>query len=134
MSTMEEESKKEELKKYKTGRLFREGFKVSVITDLVTDQESDTFVARKHGLSSGFMSTLKKEELAKHGYFRILEQMKKDGKKGESGEDLASENAKLRKALELATLKVAALETLIDVAEDQLNIDIRKKSGTKQSK
>lgn len=131
---MEDESKKEELKKYKTGRLFREGFKVAVIADLVAGHESDTFVARKHGLSSGFMSALKKDELNKHGFFRILEQMKKDAKEVDSGQDLASENAKLKKALELATLKVAALETLIDVAEDQLNIDIRKKSGTKQSK
>jgi transposase-like protein len=29
-------------------------------------------------------------------------------------------------------LKVAALETMIDIAEKELNIDIRKKSGTKQ--
>jgi transposase-like protein len=29
-------------------------------------------------------------------------------------------------------LKIAALETMIDIAEKELNIDIRKKSGTKQ--
>lgn len=39
----------------------------------------------------------------------------------------------LKKALADAELKVAALNTLIDVAEEQLNINIRKKPGAKQS-
>lgn len=39
----------------------------------------------------------------------------------------------LQKALEEAELKIKALKTLIDVAEEQLKIDIRKKSGAKQS-
>ncbi|TYA57226.1 hypothetical protein [Formosa maritima] len=40
----------------------------------------------------------------------------------------------LEKALQEAELKIKALNTLIDVAEEQLKIDIRKKSGAKQSK
>lgn len=39
---------------------------------------------------------------------------------------------KLEKQLEDAQMKNAALETLIDVAEEQLKISIRKKSGPKQ--
>lgn len=39
----------------------------------------------------------------------------------------------LKKALEEAQLKVAAMETLITVAERELKIDIRKKSGARQS-
>ena len=39
----------------------------------------------------------------------------------------------LQKALEEAELKIKALNTLIDVAEEQLKIDIRKKSGARQS-
>lgn len=39
----------------------------------------------------------------------------------------------LKKALSEAQLKITALNTLIDVAEEQLNINIRKKSGAKQS-
>lgn len=45
----------------------------------------------------------------------------------------SSETAALEKALQEAELKIKALNTLIDVAEDQLKIDIRKKSGAKQS-
>ena len=40
----------------------------------------------------------------------------------------------LEKALQEAELKIKALNTMIDVAEEQLKIDIRKKSGAKQSK
>jgi len=38
----------------------------------------------------------------------------------------------LQQALEDAQLKIEALNIMIDVAEEQLKIDIRKKSGTKQ--
>lgn len=38
----------------------------------------------------------------------------------------------LEKALEDAKMKAIALNTLIDVAEDKLNINIRKKPGAKQ--
>ena len=44
-----------------------------------------------------------------------------------------SEKEALLQALKEAELKIKALNTLIDVAEDQLKIDIRKKSGAKQS-
>lgn len=43
-----------------------------------------------------------------------------------------TEKEALQKALQQAELKIKALNTLIDVAEDQLKIDIRKKPGAKQ--
>ena len=39
----------------------------------------------------------------------------------------------LQQALAEAQLKIKALDTMIDIAEEQLKIDIRKKSGAKQS-
>jgi len=60
--------------------------------------------------------------------------MKKKDKPDKSAQELAAENEELRKALELSVMKVAALETLIDVVDNQLNINIRKKGGSKQSK
>ncbi|MBB5441409.1 transposase [Pedobacter sp. AK017] len=44
-----------------------------------------------------------------------------------------SELKALRKALEQEVLKNKALNTMIDIAEQQLKIDIRKKSGARQS-
>jgi transposase-like protein len=49
-------------------------------------------------------------------------------------EAISSEDAAaLKKALEEAELKIKALNTLIDVAEEQFKIAIRKKPGAKQS-
>ena len=39
----------------------------------------------------------------------------------------------LQKALDEANLKIKVLDTMIDIAEEQLKIDIRKKSGAKRS-
>lgn len=43
------------------------------------------------------------------------------------------EKEALKKALAEAQLKISALNTLIDVAEDQFKIKIRKKAGARQS-
>lgn len=48
-------------------------------------------------------------------------------------EETTSQIAVLQKALQEAELKIKALNTLIDVADEQLKIDIRKKSGARQS-
>jgi transposase-like protein len=45
-----------------------------------------------------------------------------------------AEKEALKKALEEAQMKISALNTLIDVAEDQFKIAIRKKAGARQSK
>ena len=45
---------------------------------------------------------------------------------------LESEIAKLKADLKAERLKVQAYSTMIDVAEEQLGIDIRKKAGAKQ--
>jgi hypothetical protein len=70
--------------------------------------------------------TREKEELR-----RISTLMEKNEARSEaiSSEDVIA----LKKALQEAELKVKALNTLIDVAEDQFKIAIRKKPGTKQS-
>lgn len=45
----------------------------------------------------------------------------------------AQEDHSLREKLKQAELKVIALETMIDLAEEHFDIEIRKKSGTKPS-
>jgi transposase-like protein len=49
-----------------------------------------------------------------------------------NNEELQRKTQELEEALKMAKLKIRALETMIDIAESQLNIEIRKKSGTKQ--
>jgi transposase-like protein len=47
--------------------------------------------------------------------------------------ELERQHRELLSKLEAASLKIAGLETMIDIAEEELGVDIRKKSGTKQS-
>lgn len=46
--------------------------------------------------------------------------------------ELKAENKRLQDALDMANLRAKAYETMIEVAEKNLNISIRKKAGTKQ--
>lgn len=49
-----------------------------------------------------------------------------------NNEALQKKTKELEEALKRAQLKITVLETMIDIAESELNIDIRKKPGTKQ--
>lgn len=58
--------------------------------------------------------------------------LKKKKSENKGSKEVSSEILALQEQLAYANLKVAALNTLIDVAEEQLKINIRKKPGTKQ--
>lgn len=130
MKTSKELSNEE---KYKDRRQYRAAFKYKILEELVRDKDTLTFVARKYGVIDSTIIHFRREALEHLGYFRILNNMK-SSELNEDASALKKENEELKKALELAMLKVAALETLVDVAEDQFNIQIRKKPGAKQSK
>lgn len=130
MKTSKELSNEE---KYKDRRHYRAAFKLKILEELVRDKDTLTFVARKYGVVDTTIVHFRKEALEHLGYFRILNNMK-SSELNKDASALKKENEELKKALELAMLKVAALETLVDVAEDQFNIQIRKKHGAKQSK
>ena len=132
MCQMKKELKSENVGKYKNSQHYRQAFRIKLINDLVANQESMSFIARKHGIPADSLGGIKRNILNELGYYRILEEMKKNQK--DHGSNAEKQVEALKKALELATMKVAALETLIDVAEDRHNINIRKKTGSKQSK
>ena len=54
--------------------------------------------------------------------------------KSKEPEDLQRQIQELQKQLERANLKVSLLETMIDIAENEMHIPIRKKSGPQPSK
>lgn len=129
---MKEELKSEDFGKYKDSYQYHQAYKLFLIEDVVSNRESLSLIERRHGIPTGSLSRIKREVLNELGYYRILEEMK--NRSGDNPLTPEQEVEQLKKALELATMKVAALETLIDVAEDRHNIDIRKKTGSKQSK
>lgn len=91
--------------------------------------------------------TMKEAKLAYNmkSYTAIMTILRENKENGDLGGDMKpkinaatdkedAEKKALKKALEEAELKIKALNTLIDVAEDQFKIPIRKKPGAKQSK
>ena len=89
-------------------------------------------VAKKYGLPNAYMLTnwinRHKQQLVKGAVF--LPPMQK--KKRRNAEDLRQEIKHLEKALEKANVLIYGLKSMIDYAEKELKIPIRKKPGTKQ--
>ena len=100
-------------------------------------------LAKKYGVSR---TTINKWVLVHQGIYDLPRchkqvtydlQQKKLGKKSkqiirQDQSDLEKKIEVLEKQLEWERLRSLALDTLINVAERELNIDIRKKPGTKQ--
>lgn len=74
---------------------------------------------------------LRESEREKAELWRLSTQMEKN--EARSTVLSTADPEALKKALEEAELKIKALNTLIDVAEDQFKIAIRKKPGARQS-
>ena len=90
--------------------------------------------ARKaYGLSGNTLNKWLKSSVKENVELAVYDPFEmKDKPEGQS--DLPDpEKEALKKALEDAQLKISALNTLIDVAEDQFKIKIRKKAGARQS-
>jgi transposase len=104
------------------------------IVRLIEQGELTPHAARKaNGISGNtlnkWLKASKKEnvELAVYDPFEMKD-------KPASPELPDTEKEALKKTLEEAQLKISALNTLIDVAEDQFKIAIRKKAGARQSR
>jgi len=116
-------------------RKFSDEEKLQIIREWMESGESkEVFQARKqlgHCAISRWMTIF---GVSEHNIKEAIEEMKKDKKKPKSAEVqmLEAENARLKRELEHEKLRSLAFSTMIDVAESELGIDIRKKSGAKQ--
>jgi hypothetical protein len=88
----------------------------------------------KHGMNRNtlklWMTKLSVRTLVDNKKRAILSSMEEEQK----DKDSKNEIKRLTKALEYARLRILSLETMIKVTEEDLQIKIRKKPGTKQSK
>ncbi|TKC04095.1 transposase [Pedobacter polaris] len=105
---------------------YDESFKIAVAREYLEGKLSQSQLGRKHGLNSG--------EVVRY----FVNWYKKNIGKSQPGatvpEDPQPSNTSqqlLAEELRLANLKITALEMMINIAEKELDINIRKKSGTK---
>lgn len=122
------------MKKIKTGnRRYPKSLKRKIAREYLSGKFSYAVAAEEYGLKNKgvvreFVKWYKKSE--------YLESMESEQPEQEVAEPStsSSELKSLESELAKAKLKIAGLEALIDIAEQELQIDIRKKPGTKQSK
>ena len=95
---------------------------------------SQTELARRHGIGQTTVSEILRKFAAENDKSALL--MGKNAKTSESEEikALRREVLELKKKLYDETMRADFYDTMIDVAEEMFNIQIRKKAGTGQSK
>lgn len=111
-------------KKRSGGRssVYDESFKIAVAKEYIDGELSHGQLAKKYGLSG--------EHTVRH-FLRFYEKWQQTLLLPSPAQEQDVANPTLEKELAMAKLKIAALEMLINTAENTLGIDIRKKSGTK---
>jgi transposase-like protein len=104
--------------------VFEESLKIAVAREYLHGQLSYSQIAKKYELPSGDTARF---------FVRWYKewQLKQEGKEVITPSSCSQEEI-LRQELGQAHLRITALELLIQNAEKELGIDIRKKSGTKQ--
>ena len=95
---------------------------------------SNSELARRYGTVQPVISRIIRNFAAENDKSALL--MGKNAKISESEEleALRKENLELKKKLYQETMRADFYDTMVDVAEEMFNIEIRKKAGTGQSK
>lgn len=110
-------------------RRYSKALKRRVASDYLSGKFSHSVGAELYGLRDGSVVSSFVSWYKKNGYFEGMEEFKADLSSEEQ-----SKISDLEAELSAARLKIASLEAMIDVAEQELSVSIRKKFGTKQSK
>jgi len=112
---------------------YSDEFKKGVVDEVLNGVLSKEEARSKYGIkgSSAVLNWIRKFDESKK---RAMKTKRKLGNSGKSQEELEAENQRLKHELEMEQLRTRALNVMIDIAEDQFKIPIRKKPGAKQSK
>jgi transposase len=127
------------IKKVKNQNRYADDFKRKVALEYLSGRFSYAVAAEEYGLSNKavvreFVKWYRqKQELSAVNDTEVMAKSTSPTTPAATT-DLQKQIKELEAALRLSNLKVEALETMIDIAEDQLQIDIRKKSGSQRLK
>lgn len=110
--------------------------KLKIVQEYLATNVGREVLQRKYGVAGNGCITnwMRKFGLTKPGQeqIRIQSAMAKESSKTDKEKELEARVKQLEKDLEYEKLRTHALETMINIAERELKIPIRKKSGTKQ--
>ena len=106
----------------------------AVLFDVQTSSQTLAQIATKYGLPKGSSSMISKWVKKYSSDFSAMKELQPTAANTDfmlSAAKIVREK-ELQKQLEEARRKIICLETMIDIAEREIGVDIRKKSGTKQ--
>jgi transposase-like protein len=112
-------------------RYYSDVFKKSVVQEVLSGHLSKEEARRRYGIKgkSTVLNWIRKFDTTQS------HPMKKKAKTSTSNQKLLeAENKRLREELEKERLRVLSLNVMIDIAEEEFKVPIRKKSGAKQLK
>jgi transposase-like protein len=111
---------------------YSDTFKKSVVDVVLADHISIEEARRRYGIKgkSTVLYWIRKFDTSK----RYEMKTERFPKRQDITTPLEAENKRLHKELAIERLRVLSLNVMIDLAEEQFNIPIRKKSGAKQLK
>jgi transposase-like protein len=125
-------------KRTKSQNRYPEELKRKIAKEYLAGEASYGILAEEHGLANkGVVKEFVKWYRKKYELSDTTEcAMPKNKESAPAVEEqtLQQQIKELKRQLALSELKVESLETMIDIAEDELKINIRKKSGAKQSR
>jgi transposase-like protein len=108
--------------------IYSNELKIAVAREYLTSNLGYGRLAEKHGLSRATVAFIVKWYKATYPEGEVKTTTEEQAPSGDS-----SELAALRRQLKEAQLKIAGYETMMSIAQKELDIDIVKKFGTKQS-
>ena len=119
------------LKTIRKHRRYSEDFKKRLVSDFESGEYSVPQLEQLHGVSNkSIYSWIYKYSTFNESGYRIVEKNKSSK---EHVKDLERQIKELHAVLGRKQIKIDYLETMMEVAKEELNIDIKKNFGTSQS-
>lgn len=111
-----------------------EELKVEVVRDYLLNGIDQCQIAKNYGISQQSVSRIIRTFAASNDKSALLMKKKPTDSLAEENKALREEILELKKKLHQETMRADFYDTMVDVAEEMFNIEIRKKAGTGQSK
>ena len=111
-----------------------EELKLEVVRDYLLNGIDQCQIAKNYGISQHSVSRIISNFAASNDKSALLMKNKPTDSLAEENKALREEILELKKKLYQETMRADFYDTMVDVAEEMFNIEIRKKAGTGQSK
>ena len=111
-----------------------EELKLEVVRDYLLNGIDQCQIAKNYGISQHSVSRIISNFAASNDKSALLMKKKPTDSLAEENKALREEILELKKKLHQETMRADFYDTMVDVAEEMFNIEIRKKAGTRQSK